>query len=61
MVWIAIIALLVVLGILVFGVAQFAIGKPDPHRSNKLMQLRVLAQAAALLVVLAALAISAAG
>lgn len=61
MVWVAILALLAVLGVLAFGVAQFAIGKPDPHRSNRLMQLRVLAQAAALLVILAALAISAAG
>ena len=60
MIWVAIIALLAVLAVLAVGVARFAIGRPDAHRSNRLMQLRVLAQAAALLVVLAALALSAA-
>ncbi len=58
--WVAIIGLLAVLGVLAAGVAQFAVGKGDPHRSNRLMRWRVLAQAAAILLVLVALAISAA-
>lgn len=48
---IAIVACLVVLGILVFGVISFARGG-DPRFRNKIMQARIAAQAVAIALVL---------
>lgn len=56
MVYLAVGGVLAVLLVLFLGVGQFAFGRPDPNRSNKLMRLRVILQAAAVLALLAALA-----
>jgi len=61
MIWILAVCLLAVLGVLLAGALQFAAKRPDPRRSNRLMRLRVVAQAGALLVILGALALSTAG
>lgn len=49
-----------VLLVLALGVGRFAFGSHDPRRSNRLMRLRVVAQAVAILALLAALAIGSA-
>ncbi len=54
-------AVLAVLLVLFAGVGQFAFGKADPRRSNRLMRLRVIAQAIALLLLVAAFAFHSAG
>lgn len=52
---------LAVLLVLVAGIGQFAFGKHDPHRSNRFMRYRVIAQATMLAILLAAIALSAGG
>lgn len=54
--YLAIGVVLAVLIVLFLGVGQFGFGRHDPHRSNKLMRLRVVAQAIAVLALLAAVA-----
>ena len=55
-----VVALLAVFAVLMLGIGQFAFGRPDPRRSNRLMRLRVVAQGIALVLLLGALAFSAA-
>ena len=50
-----------VLLVLLVGVGQFAFGRPDPMRSNKLMRMRVLFQAVAIALILGMLAFSGTG
>ncbi len=55
--WIALIACLAVLGILLFGVGSFAKGGDFNRKyANKIMQLRLLAQAVAVVLILIAVA-----
>ncbi|SFJ04439.1 twin transmembrane helix small protein [Albimonas pacifica] len=55
--WIALIACLAVLGILLFGVSSFARGGDFNRKyANKIMQLRLLAQAIAVVLILVAVA-----
>ena len=55
--WIALIACFVVLGILLFGVGSFAKGGDFNRKyANKIMQLRLLAQAVAVVLILIAVA-----
>lgn len=56
MAYLAVGGVLAVLLVLFLGVGQFAFGRHDPHRSNKLMRLRVIMQAVAVLALLAAVA-----
>ncbi|MGR3782029.1 MAG: twin transmembrane helix small protein [Albimonas sp.] len=55
--WVALIACLAVLGILLFGVGSFAKGGDFNRKyANKIMQLRLLAQAVAVVLILIAVA-----
>ena len=55
--WVALIACLAVLGILLFGVGSFAKGGDFNRKyANKIMQLRLLAQAIAVVLILIAVA-----
>ncbi|WP_339947710.1 twin transmembrane helix small protein [uncultured Albimonas sp.] len=55
--WIALLACLVVLGVLLFGVGSFAKGGDFNRKyANKIMQLRLLAQAIAVVLILVAVA-----
>lgn len=60
--WVAMIACLVVLGILLFGVGSFAKGGDFNRKyANKIMQYRLLAQAIAVVLILIAVAALRAG
>ncbi|MDF2234456.1 twin transmembrane helix small protein [Albimonas sp. CAU 1670] len=60
--WVAMIACLVVLGILLFGVGSFAKGGDFNRKyANKIMQYRLLAQAVAVVLILIAVAALRAG
>ena len=55
--WVALIACMAVMGILLFGVGSFAKGGDFNRKyANKIMQLRLLAQAVAVVLILIAVA-----